>query len=36
MRSHAVLVVRLALAVSLGRLREIPVARHRSWSTFDA
>jgi len=36
MRSHEVLVIRLALAVPLERLREILVARYRSWSTFDA
>jgi hypothetical protein len=36
MSSHEVLVVRLVLAGPLERLREILVARDRSWSTFDA
>jgi hypothetical protein len=35
-RSHEVLVVRLALAVTLERHREILVVRQGTWSTFDA
>jgi hypothetical protein len=36
MRSHEVLVVRLALAVPLERLGQSRVVQYGTWSTFDA